>query len=56
MQDGGGRLYSQTSSNTTLFGDGLASIAAVRMLTIVGKVSRSFPNTAFIPSPFADAM
>jgi hypothetical protein len=49
MQDGGGRLYSQTTSNTTLFGDGLASIAAVRMLTIARKGVQIVPEYSVHP-------
>jgi hypothetical protein len=49
MEDGGGRLYSQTSANTTLFGDGLASMAAVRMLTIARKGVQIVPEYSVHP-------
>jgi hypothetical protein len=49
MQDGGGRLYSQTSVNTTLFGDGLASIAAVRTLTGARKGTQIVPEYSVHP-------
>jgi hypothetical protein len=49
MQDGGGRLYSQTSANTTLFGDGLASMAAVRTLTAARKGVQIVPEYSVHP-------
>lgn len=49
MQDGGGRLYSQTSSNTTLFGDGLAAMAAVRTLTTARKGVQVVPEYSVHP-------
>jgi hypothetical protein len=44
MQDGGGRLYSQTTMNTLLFGDSLAAAAAVRVLTGAGKAVQILPE------------
>jgi hypothetical protein len=42
-------LYSQTSSNTTLFGDGLAAMAAVRMLTAARKGVQVVPEYSVHP-------
>jgi hypothetical protein len=44
MQDGGGPLYSQTSVNTTLFGDNLAAIAAVKITTAAGNSVQVLPE------------
>jgi len=44
MQDGGGRLYSQTTRNTTLFGDDLAAAAAIKTLTAAGRPVQILPE------------
>jgi hypothetical protein len=49
MQDGGGQLYSQTSLNTTLFGDSLAAFAAVKILTSAGKSVQILPEYSIRP-------
>jgi hypothetical protein len=44
MLDGGGRLYSQTSQNTILFGDNLAAVAAAKTLAAAGKSTQILPE------------
>jgi hypothetical protein len=44
MLDSGGRLYSQTSQNTILFGDNLAAVAAAKTLASAGKSTQILPE------------
>jgi hypothetical protein len=44
MQDGGGRLYAQTSQNTILFGDNLAAVEAAKTLAAAGKSTQILPE------------
>jgi len=49
MQDGGGRLYSQPTMNTTLFGDSVAATVAVKVLTARGKSVQVLPEYTVHP-------
>jgi hypothetical protein len=46
MLDGGGHLYAQTSTNTALFGDLLATIKAANILTAAGKSFQVLPENS----------
>ena len=44
MMDGGGKLYMHTSQGVALFGDSLAAISAVGLLTSAGSVAQVVPE------------